>query len=226
LILEYDAAIDLLDFKFLTSLNDAICEREMKMKLNMSKDKAQRVMLQVALALFLVTAAFAAMQFMKVGETEARLEQAVKSGQETNAALAAAQGRLTAANARLADLEKKQQAADSLKVLMSSIEPQIAPVLEAVGKAGRPNARAAALTALGLIGQSAHGAGNEGALSTLERAFAIDKTYCPAGLAINLSGTKKLELAPECEAFLPVSDAKAAAPAPAEAAKAAPAAAK
>jgi len=213
----------------------------MKMKLNMSKDKAQRVMLQVALALFLVAAAFAAMQFMKVGETEAALEQAVKSGQETSAALAAAQGRLTAANAKLAELEKKQQAADSLKVLMSSIEPQIAPVLEAAGRAGRPNQRAAALTALGLIGQAAHGASNEGALSALERAFAIDKTYCPAGLAINLSGTKTLELAPECEAFLPVVDAKAAdakpaapaapaaapaAAAPAEAAKTAPAAAK
>jgi len=209
----------------------------MKMKLNMSKDKAQRVMLQVALALFLVAAAFAAMQFMKVGETEARLEQAVKSGQETNAALAAAQGKLTAANIRVAELEKKQQAADSLKVLMSSIEPQVAPMLEAAGKAGRPNQRAAALTALGLIGQTAHGLSNEGALSALERAFAIDKTYCPAGLAINLSGTKKLELAPECEAFLPVIDAKAAdvkpaapaapaAAAPADAAKAAPAAAK
>jgi len=209
----------------------------MKMKLNMSKEKAQRVMLQVALALFLGAAAFAAMQFMKVGETEARLEQAVKSGQETNAALAAAQGRLTAANAKLVDLEKKQQAANNLKVLMSSIEPQVAPVLEAAGKAGRPNQRAAALTALGLIGQTAHGANNEGALSTLERAFAIDKTYCPAGLAINLSGTKKLELAPECEAFLPVVDAKPAdakpaasaapaAAAPADAAKAAPAAAK
>jgi hypothetical protein len=114
---------------------------------------------------------------------------------------------------------------------MSSIEPQIAPVLEAAGKAGKPNVRAAALTTLGLIGQAAHGASNEDALAVLERAFAIDKTYCPAGLAINLSGTKKLELAPECEAFLPVVDAKAAAapaakpaaPAPAEAAKAAPA---
>ena len=117
---------------------------------------------------------------------------------------------------------------------MSSIEPQVAPVLEAAGKSGKPNARAAALTALGLIGQAAHGASNEGALSVLDRAFAIDKTYCPAGLAINLSGTKKLDLAPECEAFLPVADAKAAdakaapaaAPAAAAPAAAAPAPAK
>ncbi len=204
------------------------------MKMTMSKDKAQRVILQVMLALFLLAAGYAVSLFLKVGDLESGLEQATKSGQDTNAALAAAQGKLTAANARLADLEKKQQAADSLKVLMSSIEPQVAPVLEAAGKSGKPNARAAALTALGLIGQAAHGASNEGALSVLDRAFAIDKTYCPAGLAINLSGTKKLDLAPECEAFLPVADAKAAdakaapaaAPAAAAPAAAAPAPAK
>ena len=201
------------------------------MKLNMSKDRAQRLILQVALALFLISAGAAIMQFMKANALEIDLDQAVKSGQDANMLLAAAEAKLAAANTRLADVEKKQQAADGLKVLMSSIEPQIAPVLEAAGKAGKPNARAAALTTLGLIGQTAHGASNEDALAVLERAFAIDKTYCPAGLAINLSGTKKLELAPECEAFLPVVDAKAAAapaakpaaPAPAEAAKAAPA---
>ena len=201
------------------------------MKLNMSKDRAQRLILQVALALFLISAGAAIMQFMKANALEIDLDQAVKSGQDANMLLAAAEAKLAAANTRLADVEKKQQAADGLKVLMSSIEPQIAPVLEAAGKAGKPNVRAAALTTLGLIGQTAHGASNEDALAVLERAFAIDKTYCPAGLAINLSGTKKLELAPECEAFLPVVDAKAAAapaakpaaPAPAEAAKAAPA---
>ncbi len=201
------------------------------MKLNMSKDRAQRLILQVALALFLISAGAAIMQFMKANALEIGLDEAVKSGQDANMLLAAAEAKLAAANARLADVEKKQQAADGLKVLMSSIEPQIAPVLEAAGKAGKPNVRAAALTTLGLIGQAAHGASNEDALAVLERAFAIDKTYCPAGLAINLSGTKKLELAPECEAFLPVVDAKAAAapavkpaaPAPAEAAKAAPA---
>ena len=201
------------------------------MKLNMSKDRAQRLILQVALALFLISAGAAIMQFMKANALEIDLDQAVKSGQDANMLLAAAEAKLAAANTRLADVEKKQQAADGLKVLMSSIEPQIAPVLEAAGKAGKPNVRAAALTTLGLIGQTAHGASNEDALAVLERAFAIDKTYCPAGLAINLSGTKKLELAPECEAFLPVVDAKAAAapaakpaaPALAEAAKAAPA---
>jgi hypothetical protein len=201
------------------------------MKLDMSKDRAQRLILQVSLALFLIAAGIAIMQFMKANALEIDLDQAVKSGQDTNVLLAAAEAKLVAANTRLADVEKKQQAADGLKVLMSSIEPQIAPVLEAAGKAGKPNVRAAALTTLGLIGQAAHGASNEDALAVLERAFAIDKTYCPAGLAINLSGTKKLELAPECEAFLPVVDAKAAAapaakpaaPAPAEAAKAAPA---
>ncbi len=201
------------------------------MKLDMSKDRAQRLILQVALALFLIAAGIAIMQFMKANALEIDLDQAVKSGQDANVLVAAAEAKLAAANTRLVDVEKKQQAADGLKVLMSSIEPQIAPVLEAAGKAGKPNARAAALTTLGLIGQTAHGASNEDALAVLERAFAIDKTYCPAGLAINLSGTKKLELAPECEAFLPVVDAKAAAapaakpaaPAPAEAAKAAPA---
>ncbi len=201
------------------------------MKLDMSKDRAQRLILQVALALFLIAAGIAIMQFMKANALEIDLDQAVKSDQDANVLVAAAEAKLAAANTRLVDVEKKQQAADGLKVLMSSIEPQIAPVLEAAGKAGKPNARAAALTTLGLIGQTAHGASNEDALAVLERAFAIDKTYCPAGLAINLSGTKKLELAPECEAFLPVVDAKAAAapaakpaaPAPAEAAKAAPA---
>jgi hypothetical protein len=172
--------------------------------MSMSKDKVQRLVLQVALALFLLAAGFAAMQFMKVSDLEAASAHAAKTNEETAAALKGAQTKLVAANARLAELEKKQRESDSLKTLLGSVEPQIAPALEAAGRAGKPNTRAAALAGLGLIGQVVHGANNDIAVSNLERALALDKTNCPAGLGVNLSGLKKVELPPECQAFLPV----------------------
>ena len=195
------------------------------MKMSISKDK---LVLQVVLALFLIAAGYAAMTHMKVGELESALQMASRTGEDAGTQLKGAQARLTAATARVAELEKKQKEAVNLKALLGSIEQQVLPVLEASARTAKPNVRANVLAGVGLIGQVSHGVDNEAALAALERALAADKTNCPAGLALNLSTTKKSELPAECQAFLPVpaAEAKPAAAAPAAApAAAAPAAA-
>lgn len=196
------------------------------------KEKIPGLVAKVSMALLLLVAVYAVSLFMKVGELESANEAAQKGGQATAASLKSAQDGLTAAKARLADLEKKQVEADSLKALLVSVEPQVTAALEAAGKAGKPEARASALTGLGVIGQLTRGSNNEAALAVLDRAIALDKTSCVAGLAINLGGAKKIDVAAECQSLLPAmaaapaaAPAKPAAPAPAaDAAKAAPAA--
>ena len=198
------------------------------------KDKIPGLIAKVSMALLLLVAIYAATLFMKVGELEAANEAAQKGGQVAAASLKSVQDSLAAASAKLADLEKKQREAESLKALLVSAEPQVTSALEAAGKSGKPDARAAALAGLGVIGQISRGASNEAALAVLERAIALDKTNCVAGLATNLGGAKKIDVAPECQSLLPgvaaaapaatpAAPAKPAAPAP-EAAKAAPAA--
>ena len=181
----------------------------------------------VALALVLPVLVFAALSAMlaaKSGELEGALSEAQanasKAQQDAQAQRKKGDDALKAANAKIATLEQERAEAEKLKALLASVEPQLAPVLEAASRAktGKPDVRAAGLVGLGLIGQVAHGVKHEAALASLDRALAIDGANCAAGLAINLGGAKKVDLAPECAALLP------AAPAAASAAPAAPAA--
>jgi len=207
------------------------------MKLNITQDKALRWGAQGAIVLLVLVATFAATLYMKVDEletssTQARAE-ASKMSQSAAAASKKLQDELKTANAKLADMDARQRETDIIKVLLAKVEPQVAPVLEAAGKAGKPDVRAAVLTGVGLIGQIAHGANHEAALATLDRALALDKGNCVAALAVNLGGAKKIEVVAECQALVPAPAAAAeakpaaapAAAAPAVAPAAAPAAA-
>jgi Tfp pilus assembly protein PilX len=183
----------------------------------------------IALALVLLVVVFAALSAMfaaKSGELEGALSEAQasasKAQQDAQSQRKKGEDALKAANAKIATLEQERAEAEKLKALLASVEPQLAPVLEAASRAktGKPDARAAGLVGLGLIAQVAHGAKHEAALANLDRALAIDSANCAAGLAINLGGAKKVDLAPECAALLPAAPAAAApAPAPAPAAK-------
>jgi hypothetical protein len=202
--------------------------------MNVTREQALRWGAQGMMAVIVLVGAFAVMQYLKVDEIESSLSrtksEAQKANQDSAAARKKLQDELKAAGEKVAALGAKQREMDDIKTLLAKIEPQIAPVLEAAGKAGKPDARAAALTGIGLIGQIAHGANHEAALGALDRALAADKSNCVAGLAVNLSGTKKIDVAAECQALLPApaatADAKpAAAPAAAPAPAATPAAA-
>ena len=199
------------------------------MKMNISQEKALRWAAQGLTVVLVAVAAIAVVLYVKVGELEAFVSQAKAEADAANQAGATArkklQDELKASGARLAALEQQQNEANTLKILLSKAEPQIAGALEAVAgaKASKPDVRAAALAGLGLIGQIAHGNSNEAALSNLDRALAIDKANCVAALAVNLGGAKQVEVTADCQALLPAvpvaSDAKPAAeakPAPAK----------
>lgn len=197
------------------------------MKMNVTREQGLRWATQGMMVILVLVAAFAVTQYMRVGELEAAVSRAQsesqKASQESAAARKKMQDELKSANAKAAELEGKQRESDIIRALLGKIEPQVAPVLEAAGKTGRPDARAAALAGLGLIGQIAHGANHEAALGALDRALAVDKGNCVAGLAVNLSSSKKIEVAADCQSLLPApaaADAKPAAdatPAPASA---------
>jgi hypothetical protein len=185
------------------------------MKMNFTREQGLRWGIQGMMGAVVLVAAFAVVQYMKVDEIESSLSQAraesVKAGAEAAAARKKLQDELAAANAKVAALEGTQRETDSLKTLLARIEPQVAPVLEAAAKAGKPESRAAALTGIGLIRQIAHGANQDAALGALGRALALDKGNCVAGLAVNLGGAMKVEVAPDCQALLPAAEAKPAA---------------
>lgn len=187
------------------------------MKMNVTREQGLRWGVQGMMVVLVLVAAFAVTQYMKASELEAAASQAQAESQKASQDMAAArkklQDDLKAANAKAAALEAKQRESDAIKALLAKIEPQVAPVLEAAGKAGKPDARAAALAGVGLIGQMAHGANHEAALGALDRALAVDKGNCVAGLAVNLSSTKKVDVAADCQALLPApaADAKPAA---------------
>lgn len=187
----------------------------------MNSEKKTKMIVQGLLVLSLVAIGYAAMQQMKVGEAESATAAARKAADDANAAAAGAVARLRAANDKLAELEKKQKEADSLKALLKSVEPTVQQALETTARTAKPQAKATLLAGAGLIGQMTHGPNTDAALATLERALAADKANCPAALGINLSATKQVEAEPECQAFLPVTaaEAKPAAPAAAPAAK-------
>ena len=180
------------------------------MKMNVTQDKALRWATQGLTILLVLAAGIAAMLYFKTDDLEASLAQARaetdKSSQASAAARTKLQNEVKAANAKAAELEQKLGQADKMKALLGKVEPQLAVVLEAAGnaKAGKPEARAAALAGLGVIGQITRGAGNEAALALLERALVIDKSNCVAGLAVNLGGAKKIEVTPDCQASVPV----------------------
>jgi hypothetical protein len=211
------------------------------MKMKISQEKALRWAAQALTVLLLLAVAVAAMLYFRLDELEASASQARSESDKANQTAAATrkklQDDLKAAAAKVAALEQQQNDADKLKILLSKVEPQIAAALEAVAgaKNSKPEARAAALAGLGVIGQIARGSNNEAALAILDRALLADKTSCVAGLAANLGGVKKIEVTPDCQSLLPAapaaSEAKPAAeakpePAPAGGAKAAQPAAK
>lgn len=175
-----------------------------------TQDKALRWATQGLTILLVLVAAVAVMLYFKTDELEASLVQTRAETDKTSQASAAARTKLQlevkAASAKSAELEQKLGEADKMKTLLGKVEPQLAVILEAAAsaKAGKTEARAAALTGLGVIGQIAHGAGNDAALALLDRALVIDKSNCVAGLAVNLGGAKKIEVTPECQALLPV----------------------
>ena len=200
------------------------------MNTKVTQEKALRWAAQGLTVLLVLVAAVAVNLYFKIDELEATLSQARAESDKASQAAAAArkklQDELNAAKTKSAALEQRQREADNMKALLAKMEPQLAAVLEAVvnAKTSKPGARAAALTSLGVIGQIARGTNNEAALAALERALGIDKANCVAGLALNLGGAKKVEVAPDCKALLPgapaASEAKPAAEAKPDAAPA------
>jgi len=187
---------------------------------NVSREKAMQWTTRGAVVLLILIAALAITEYMKVDELESSLAQAQASAEKASQDAAAArrklQDELNATSAKAADLEQKQRLTDSMKTLLAKVEPQVVSALEAAAKAGKPDVRAAVLAGEGLIGQFTNGGGHPPAVAALNRALALDKNNCVAGLAINLSGTNKVDVSPDCQALLP---------APAPAAEAKPAAA-
>ena len=183
------------------------------MNTKVTKEQALRWAAQGLTVLVVLAVAGAVNFYYKVDELEATLSQARADADKASQAAAAArkklQDELNAAKTRSAALEQQQREADTMKILVVNMEPQLAPVLDAVAsaKTSKPEARAAALTGLGVIGQIVRGTNSEAALAVLERALAIDKTNCVAGLAVNLGGAKKVEVAPDCQALLPAAPA-------------------
>jgi len=183
------------------------------MNTKVTKEQALRWAAQGLTVLVVLAVAGAVNFYYKVDELEATLSQARADADKASQAAAAArkklQDELNAAKTKSAALEQQQREADTMKILVVKMEPQLAPVLDAVAsaKTSKPEARAAALTGLGVIGQIVRGTNSEAALAVLERALAIDKTNCVAGLAVNLGGAKKVEVAPDCQALLPAAPA-------------------
>ena len=143
------------------------------MKTKVTQEKALRWAAQGLTLLVVLVAAVAVNLYFKIDELETSLSQARVESDKTNQAAAAArkklQDELNAANTKSAALEQQHEA-DKLKTLLAKMEPQLAGVLEAVvnAKASKPEARAAALTSLGVIGQIVHGPNNEAALGALD----------------------------------------------------------
>jgi hypothetical protein len=179
------------------------------MKANIAPEKALRLTALGLTVLLVLAAAAAGMLYFKLDEVETSASRAKAESDQAIQAAAVERKKqhdlIKGAGAMLADLEQRQNDADKLKTLLSRLEPQIAAALEtaAGAKAAKPEARAAALAGLGLVGQIVRGSDNEMALATLDRALLIDKANCVAGLAVNLGGVKKIEVTPDCQALLP-----------------------
>ena len=177
------------------------------MKMNVTREQGLRWAAQGMMVVLVLVAAFAVTQYMKVDELESSVSRAQsefqKASQDWATARKKMQDDLKAASAKAAELEAKQRESDTIKALLAKIEPQVAPVLEAAAKTGKPEVKSAALTGLGLIGQAAHGANHDASLGVLVRALALDKGNCAAALAINLIGTKTVEVPANCQGLIP-----------------------
>ena len=182
-----------------------------------SPEKILRISLQAALALFIIAAVVAYMQYAKSQEIQAALDL-----QKQDAAGAAASAKKTAdelraLKAKAADTDKKLADADGAKARLAAVEGQIKSALEAAAgaKGAKPEARGNALAAEGVVMQVLHGAGDADALAVLDKALAADKANCTAITAINLSGTKKVDVPDSCPAIVATAPAAATTAAPA-----------
>ena len=201
------------------------------MKTKLAPEKLLRWSLQGALVLVVIVAAYAATLYVKVDELQAAVTQEKQSITDTAAASKKIGDELRVLKVKLADAERQLADVEGLRNALGRVQPQLTAALEAAAKAGKPDARANLLAGAGLVGQFTAGANNEAAVAMLDRALALDKGNCAAGLAINMSGAKKVDPAADCQpapvAAAPAAAAPAAvAPAPAAAAKAAAPAAK
>jgi len=185
-----------------------------------SPEKILRTSLQVALALFVITAVVAYMQYAKSQEIQAALDL-----QKQDAASAAASSKKTAdelraLKAKSADTDKKLADAEGAKARLAAVEGQIKSALEAAAgaKGAKPDARGNALAAEGVVMQLVHGTGDADALAVLDKALAADKANCAAITAINMSGTKKVDVPDSCPALVATAPAATGAPAAAPAA--------
>ena len=177
------------------------------MSTNVTREQGRRWVAQAMMLALVLVAAYAVTQYMTIGQLESAVSQAQAESQKASQDWATMrkkmQDDLKTANAKVAELEAKQRESDAIRTLVVNIEPQVAPILEAAGKTGKPDVRATALAGLGLIGQIAHDVNHEAALGALDRALALNKGNCVAGLAVNLSSTKKVDVAADCQALLP-----------------------
>jgi hypothetical protein len=174
--------------------------------------KIMRLALVGLVVIVIAVAAVAAMFFLKsshledaLAEKEAEAAKIQEAADAAHKQVQQVQGDLKAANDKIAELQLDRAKADRLKMLLSQVEPQLDAWLEAAAqtKGAKPEARAAALTIVGLIGQVNRGANNATALAALDRALSIDKNNCVATLALGASGTRTVRVTPECAALLP-----------------------
>ncbi len=202
------------------------------MKGNMTREQGLRWTSYALMVLLVLAGAYAGMLFMKVDEAESAAAASKRAADDASGSAAKAQAQIKVLSAKVAEAEQKARELDFTRALLEKLEPEVAPVLEAGSRAGKPSNRSAALATLGIIAQVVHGPKHEAALTALDRALVADKDNCAAAVALKRSGEKDLELAPDCQSLMPAdakaADAKPAAPAPAAAAPApaAPAAAK
>jgi hypothetical protein len=173
------------------------------MKGNMTREHGLRWTSYGLLLLLVLAGAYAGMLFLELQETKSAVTAARMAADEASAAATRAQVQVKEAAARLSEAEQKQRDMEITKVLLAQLEPEVVPVLEAGARTGKPAARAAALAAIGVIGQAVHGVKHEPALNAYDRALVADKDNCAAALGMQLSGEKTLEIAPECAARLP-----------------------
>jgi membrane-associated protease RseP (regulator of RpoE activity) len=188
------------------------------MKGNMTRETGLKWTAYALLVLVVLAGTYAGFLFLQVDEAESASRAARKAADDASGAAAKAQAQIKIATNRATEAEQKLELT---KNLLAKLEPEVAPVLEAGGRTGKPSTRAASLATLGLIGQIVHGPKHEAALNALDRAMVADKDNCPAVVALKLSGEKDIEVSAECQSLMP-----AVAAAPAKPATAAPAAAK
>ena len=187
------------------------------MKTKIAPEKMLLWGLQGALVLFVIVAAYSATLHSRIDDMQDAIEMEKKATADTAASGKKIGDELRALKAKAAEADAKVAESDALKAALTRAQPAVGAALEAAAKAGKPDVRANLLAGAGVIAQIAGGARNEAAVAILDRALALDKSNCAAGLATQAAG-KAVELGADCQP-------PAAAPAAPAAAPAAPAAA-